>query len=70
MHEMQIVVTDVHNVCPSVCLSHDSTWLQSQGSFDAVFAKSLWPRYNFMFTFRAYFCMFVNASLGLPYSYK
>jgi len=30
MHEMQTIVTDVRGVCPSVCLSRDSTRLHSR----------------------------------------
>jgi len=47
MHEMQTIVTDVRGVCLSVCLY--VTRLNSVaravcvGSFDAAFAKLLWP---------------------------
>jgi len=34
MHEMQLIVTAVHGVSPSVC---------HVGSFGAAFAKALWP---------------------------
>jgi len=45
MHEMQTIVTDDRGVCLPVCLSHGSTRLlfAGVGSFDAAFAKSLWP---------------------------
>jgi len=42
MHEMQTIVTDVHDVCQSV---HHVA-----GSFSAAFAKSLWPLALFQMT--------------------
>jgi len=45
MHEMQTIVTDVRGVCLSACLSRQLNQLSftAQGSFDAAFAKLLWP---------------------------
>jgi len=50
MHEMQTIVADLRDVCPSVCLSVcmpvtrlKSTARAVRGSFGAAFAKLLWP---------------------------
>jgi len=54
MHEMQTIVTDLRGVCPSVCQS-----VCHAMSFDAAFAKLLWPRCYFRLT------LFVCASVSL-----
>jgi len=43
MHEMQTIVTDVRGVCLSVCHAAQSTRFTVLESFDAAFARSLWP---------------------------
>jgi len=44
MHEMQTIVTDVHNFCLSVCPAVNLVACAvCMGSFSAAFAKLLWP---------------------------
>jgi len=53
MHEMQTVVTDVHRVCPSVCLSVSLfvMRLNCVWCIHAAFAKLLWPLVYLLSTF-------------------
>jgi len=51
MHEMQTIVTSDRSVCLSVCLSVTQLNLAAHamhvGSFEAAFAKLLWPFVHF-----------------------
>jgi len=53
MHEMQTIVSDVHGchgLCPSVT-QHLAAHTVCVGSFDAAFAKLLWPLVDYICIF-------------------